>query len=304
MIEVLCIGHAAFDVVLPMDQFPAENKKYALDVKLESGGGPAANASFLLSGWGVGTAFMGQVGDDVYGHTLIRELESGGVDISLLRISKSVPTPYSTILVNTRNGSRTILNFRQKPEPFEIPVKQMSNFSPRVLLFDGHEAEASFEALKLFPGAISILDAGSVRENTLSLAKLVDYLITSESFALSFCDIASFDSKNAVLCLKKLNAAGKGRVVVTLGERGLFYWDAGQVVHLPAYPVNSVDTTGAGDFFHGAFAYGLLQGYSFEKNLHFSAAAAALSVRKLGGRPSIPSLQEVLSYTEQNQTGP
>ncbi len=304
MIDVLCIGHAAFDVVLTMDRYPSENEKYALDVKLESGGGPAANASFLLSGWGARAAFMGQVGDDVYGHSIIRELESGGVDISLLRISTTVPTPYSTILVNTGNGSRTILNFRQKPELFEIPVSQMKTLNPSILLFDGHEPEASFEALKLFPNALSILDAGSVKESTLALAKLVDYLITSESFALNFCDIASFDSNNAVLCLEKLNAVGIGRVVVTLGEQGLFYWDTGQLVHLPAYPVKPVDTTGAGDLFHGAFAYGLLQGYTFEDNLQFSAAAAALSVRKLGGRPSIPTLQEVLSYTEQNQLGP
>lgn len=295
MCEILCIGHASYDVVLPLPDYPEENQKYALSQKVESGGGPAANAAVLLSKWGVRTAFMGQVGDDVYGRGVVLEIEASGVDVSLLHISPDLPTPHSTILVNMASGSRTILNVRQTPRPMPFSRQRLISMNPRILLLDGHEADVSLQALALFPGALSILDAGSVKPGTLKLAERVDYLISSESFALSYCDLSSLtDSASAAVCLKKLSQLTRGKVIVTLGEQGLLYWFQGRVHQQPAFPVKAVDTTGAGDIFHGAFAYGLLQGYSLEQNLRFASAASAISVQTLGSRPSIPDLHQVL----------
>jgi sulfofructose kinase len=292
--DVLCIGHAAYDVILPLAHFPVEDRKYALPHKRECGGGPAANAAFLLAKWGSASMFMGQLGDDVYGRTVIKELEEAGVDLSLLQINPSCPTPYSTILVNTRSGSRTILNVRQPPQPLKSIARLNAEQSPRVLLMDGHEPEASLKALELFPHAVSILDAGSVKEGTLRLASQVDYLIASESFALEHCQIHSLNSDTvASFCLQKLQQLGKGQIVITMGGQGLLYWTEGKTKSLSAYPVNALDTTGAGDVFHGAFAYGVLHGYSLLDNLRFSSAAAALSVQSLGGRISIPELDQV-----------
>jgi len=295
MCDILCIGHASYDVVLPLPGYPEENRKYALNQKVESGGGPASNAAVLLSKWGVRTAFMGQVGDDVYGRTVVLEIEASGVDVSLLHISPDLPTPHSTILVNLTNGSRTILNVRQTPRPMPFSRQRLISMNPRILLLDGHEADVSLQALALFPGALSILDAGSVKPGTLKLAERVDYLIPSESFALSYSDLSSLDdSASAALCLKKLSQLTRGKVIVTLGEQGLIHWSEDRVHYLPAFPVKAVDTTGAGDVFHGAFAYGLLQGYSLEQNLRFSSAASAISVQTLGSRSSIPGLNEVM----------
>ena len=87
------------------------------------------------------------------------------------------------------------------------------------------------------------------------------------------------------------------RAVVTLGARGLLYREEdGTLCHLPAYQVRAVDSTGAGDIFHGAFAYGLYRGYSLKENLRLGSAAAALSVQKLGSQTSIPSRAETENY--------
>lgn len=294
MVDVLCIGHAAYDVTLPLQGYPVENQKYSVDRKIECGGGPAANAAYLLSKWGIPTAYIGVLGDDIYGKKIIEEFIEVGTDISMVKIDKAYSTPYSTILVNVENGSRTIINCSEGHGGLRVDFSKM-DLSPKVILFDGHELEASLQALKAFPNALTILDAGSVRKGTVALAKEVDYLITSERFALSYCKMNRMeeqkDFEKAIFKLKEIN---KGKVAVTLGERGLIYEEEGRVKQLPAYRVKAVDTTGAGDIFHGAFAYGLVKGFSFIDNLKFSSLTSAISVQTLGGRRSIPSIEELL----------
>lgn len=99
------------------------------------------------------------------------------------------------------------------------------------------------------------------------------------------------DYEKAINQLKALN---RGQIVITLGERGLIYEENNQIKQLAAYNVNAIDTTGAGDIFHGAFAYGLVKGFTLLSNLKFSSMASAISVETIGGRKSIPNVEEVL----------
>src|SRR5580698_6735060 len=108
-IDVLCIGHAAYDVSMFVDEFPLENSKRETHTLLEAGGGPAANAAYLLSLWGSSCAFAGLVGDDDYGRRIRKEFEAAGTDVSLLELRSGYQTPLSFILVNRQNGSRTIV---------------------------------------------------------------------------------------------------------------------------------------------------------------------------------------------------
>lgn len=295
MVDVLCIGHVAYDVTLPLEEFPSENFKYSIKSKIEGGGGPASNAAYLLSKWGVNTGFIGLLGDDAYGKNIVDEFKSVGTDISMIKIAKAYPTPYSTILVNIKNGTRTIINCKIPHPQLDIDEKDLEKLDPKVILFDGHELKTSIKAIELFPDAKTILDAGSVREGTLILAEKVDYLIVSENFALTYCEMESLENRNdyerCMDKMKKLNK--KGQIVVTLGERGLIYEEEGLVKTFNAYKVKAVDTTGAGDIFHGAFAYGLINNYSLIENLKLCSKTSAISVQTLGGRQSIPDKDEV-----------
>jgi sugar/nucleoside kinase (ribokinase family) len=166
--------------------------------------------------------------------------------------------------------------------------------SPRVLLFDGHELEASRAALKAFPKAISILDAGSWREGTAGLAGQVNYLAASERFALQVTGLPHLDDeKNRRACVRHLRDRFSTIVVVTLGAAGLVADDGHGFQYLSAFPAEAVVTTGAGDIFHGALAYALAQEMLFDQSLRLAAMAASLSVRKPGGRQSTPALAEV-----------
>lgn len=347
MKRALCIGHLSYDITLPLAGFPRENNKYQIDQALESSGGPAANAASLLALWGIDTTFLGAVGCDSYGEKALSDLQQSGVDISLVKRSKEGSTPLSIILVNTQTGSRTILNrkggsFLSREEASTFIDSLLRN-PPNLLLFDGHEPEASLAALEYFPEAISILDAGSLRRGTELLAPRVDYCIASERFArevagtapcstplqaVSSDPPASSPAAHAYSCYRFLLTALEQRgiqyPVITLGEVGCCFLEpedpslhstlpsvmfpddaapfpdkasqpaAVRGVLLPAYPAKAVDTTGAGDIFHGAFAGALLGGKSFREALIVATVAAGLSVERLGGRPSIPTLEEVV----------
>jgi sulfofructose kinase len=289
--EVLCIGHAAYDVGVFVEHFPEENSKCETRELIESGGGPAANAAWLLSHWGVGCAFAGVVGDDLYGQRIRDDFVKVGADVSLLELRAGHATPLSLILINKQNGSRTIVNRKLPGTPLRIDT---AGLSPKVLLFDGHEPEASLATLRDFPDAVSILDAGSWREGTAALAGKVSFLAASERFAkqaTGMKELGNDESRRA--CVAKLRKKHPTTVVVTLGEHGMIADDGSGFRHLPAFPAEAVDTTAAGDIFHGAFAYGVLQKWTLGETLRFAAMTASLSVRVPGGRDSIPTLNQV-----------
>lgn len=326
-IDVLCIGHAAYDLSVFVDAFPEENSKCETQELTESPGGPAANAAYLLSLWNARAAFAGLVGDDRYGLSIRNEFLAAGTDVSLLEIREGHPTPVSLIVINKQTGSRTIVNRKMpqaavKLDPSALDALGQSNSvgsavrtvphsagemvraadptqilpdSPRVLLMDGHELEASLLALEKFPDAISILDAGSWREGTAKLAGRVDYLVASERFAKRGAGLTALNTEaDQHACVRRLREQFSSKTVVTLGENGLIGDIGDGFFRLPAYPATAIDTTAAGDIFHGAFAYAILHGMPLTPALQLASMAASLSVRLPGGRTSIPELTQVM----------
>jgi len=147
MIRVLAIGHLSYDITFPLDAFRGENTKIQIPEIYESAGGPAANAAALLAFWKIPTAFTGLVGADSYGLKAVMDLKTRGVDTRLVENRENYSTPLSFILVNKKNGSRTIVNRKgegvlhpEDPRKFFAPF--LSN-PPELLLFDGHEPEVS-----------------------------------------------------------------------------------------------------------------------------------------------------------------
>ncbi len=298
-VDVLCIGRAAYDVSFILPEYPLEDSKYEVEVIREAGGGPAANAAYLLALWEVPCAFAGLVGDDLYGRRIAEEFRAVGADVSLLELRPRHTTPLSGIIVNRARGSRTILSKKIATARLAPDDRALARLEPKVLLFDGHELDASLAALRAFPRARTILDAGSVRQGTLELAGKVELLAASERFARDFAhlpDLRTEERRRAALAA--LRAEFRTNVVVTLGAEGLV-WDSGAGFNfLPARPAIAVDTTAAGDIFHGALAYGILRDMALPAALELASAAAALSVQEEGGRQSIPAraaVQEALT---------
>lgn len=296
--KILCVGHAAYDITIPVESFPIENTKNRVHQKIECGGGPANTAAYLLGSWGMDVAFAGIVGDDPYGHNIMKELQNVHVNTDYIEVSKEYQTTSGFILVNQENGSRTVFNYHpsnMKMHEFEL------NFEPDIILLDGQEYDISIKLLDKYPQAISILDAGRDRKEIVDLAKKVDYLVCSKEFAEKVTGI-KIDYQNRKTLediYRQMKNMFPGTVVITLESHGCLYECNGKIKIMPSIQVKTVDSTGAGDIFHGAFTYGIAKKYDFETILKLSNIAGAISVTRVGGRNSIPTKDEMECVYEQ-----
>ena len=283
-IDVLCVGHASYDFIFSVDHHPTADEKIVAQNFLGCGGGPAANAAVTAAKLNFKTAFAGYLGQDIYGETHYQEFLNYSVNTDLI-IHGSSPTPLSTIIVKP-NGNRALINYKGNTRALSAGDIDFSSVTAKVVLFDGHEPHISLPLLKQLKqqGIPTILDAGSVHEGTLALMNEVDYLVCSEKFAVQFAG-------DEVTALSRLAQVSKV-VVITLGERGLI-WQRGQDTgNLPAFKINAIDTTGAGDAFHGAFAAAVASDLNWFQILRFASAAGALCCTKIGARTGLPSKLE------------
>ncbi len=301
MKRVLCVGHSAYDITYLLDTYPIENRKYkALDVKM-MGGGPTGNASYLLGKYGGEVSYITTLGTDVYGREIASDLESVGVDLTNSIIKDEYVTPCSMIITNITDGSRTIVNSRKKneiPKDYKIVCEK----EPGIILFDGHEIELARLTLEKFPNAVTVLDAGSYKESCVELGAKVDYLVCSEDFVREYSKVEKIDENNYKEVFSIVEGLNKKNIIVTLGEKGCLFKEKGELYLYSAYKTKAVDTTGAGDIYHGAFVYGLSNELSIIECIKFSTVCASLSVEKIGGRESIPELEEI--YDRMNSWEP
>jgi sulfofructose kinase len=334
-IDVLCVGHASYDLFFPVERHPEADEKCFASGLVSCGGGPAANAAVTVARLGGIAAFAGYLGRDVFGEMHLEELVSEGVITSLVvrdarpgprgcpdgdsntacgpphevsRSPQAAPAPFTTPLssiIVKPDGKRTVITYMDAAPVLEPGEVDFSCVRPKVILFDGRQPAISLPlAVKAKALEIpAVLDAGSVHKGTLELAPLCRYLIASEKFARDFSK--EKDTGKALACLVRTAPAA----VITLGEAGLVWavgdrdrnigssggLPDGETGSMEAFPVNAVDTTGAGDIFHGAFALRIAGGEGFLLALRYASAAAALGCTKMGARTAIPSRPEVES---------
>ncbi|MCB8927407.1 MAG: carbohydrate kinase [Ardenticatenaceae bacterium] len=294
LVDVLCVGRAAYDLTFGVDSHPLPDEKLFAHSLVSCGGGPAANAAVSVARLGGTAVFAGYLGHDVFGQLHLEELQAEGVMTNWI-VRGASPTPVSTIIAKP-DGQRTLIAYQGNTDKLPAGSIDFAQIKPKVILFDGHEPHlslplAAWARKNQIP---TVLDAGSLHIGTERLAEHVDYLICSEKFARQYTG-----EQNEQLALSRLKEVAPF-VAITLGERGLV-WKNGQAEgHLPAFAVNASDTTGAGDTFHGAFAWCLSQQQEWLESLMFASAAAALCCTKQGARHGIPYRTEVEQLIKQH----
>ena len=291
--KVLCIGNSSYDITIPVDNYPEENKKMHINHEVvECGGGSGSNAACLLASWGVDTTIASVIGNDLYGKKIKEEYLKYGVNTKYL-IEKNDKTSISYIIDNLSNDSRTILVNKNKNLVYDKDINDKYDY----ILLDGTNLELSKKVL-LNNNSTSIIDAGRVNDNTIELSKLVDYVICSNDFAKEYTGINfKYDNvKKKKKVYDILDKDFKGTIVITLESFGSFVKINDEYKIIPSIKVDSLDTTGAGDLYHGAFLYFLMNNYPIDKIMKLANITGALSTRFIGGRNSIPKLDEVLEY--------
>lgn len=292
LIDCLGIGLATLDRFLLLEHYPQPDQKIEAVGARVCGGGPVANAVYLLGKLGAKTAYYGILGKDAAGQQIIEELQAADVDTSSVVIDPSFNTPEAQIWVDKSSGARNVSLSCGQAIPSLLsclPVEMIKR--SRHILLDGRDIEAGLETARLtkFSESKIVCDFGSVRPQIDLLIGSVDILIVSSDFARDFTG----EDNNKEYTLKKLSKYGAEISVITYGGEGCIWKDITGIRRHPAYDVKVLDTTGAGDAFHGGFIYGLIQGWDHKKCIEFASRCAAMTCTILGGRDAIQSEEDV-----------
>lgn len=292
-LHVICLGLSALDQVWRVDRlFAGRSEKIKAMGYSTIGGGMAANASVAVARLGASVAFWGRAGNDAAGHEMRSAFATEGVDVESFRLFPDGRSSVSGIIVDS-SGERQIVNFRGLyPEAADwLPVEAVARASS--VLADPRWVEG---AATLFQEARArdiptVLDGDMADPEVFErLLPLTDHAIFSEPALVSFAGSAKDES------LAALARFGCRVIAVTRGEGGVSWHENGQLHRRAAYAVDVVDTTGAGDVFHGAYALAIGVGLNVRDAMAFSAATAAMKCRHTGGRNGIPTINECLAF--------
>lgn len=294
MFDCVGLGICTVDYSCLLSHYPKLDEKMDVTAFAFNGGGPIPNALVTLARLGAKTAYIGVVGDDDNGKFVLENFEQEWVDISGVVVDKNCETNQAFIWIDQTTGKKTVvLNKNSSAELLPNEVSSRHVTSTRYLHVDGRETEATIAAIEMArdAGVEIVLDAGSIRNNMDKILNMVDYPIVSEAFCVDYLGTSDFE-KGLEILLKK----GASTAIITCGAKGCYGADSSQMIHQPAFNVNAVDTTGAGDVFHGAFIFSLLQNWTLQKSLKFASATAALKCTQIGGRSGIPDLSKVNQF--------
>jgi sugar/nucleoside kinase (ribokinase family) len=287
MMEALFIGQTYIDVTFLTDHIPVGDEKSVASEYAVSFGGNAVTAAFCCAKLGVKPDLIATGADDWLGRMFLDMALKYEVQLHLRKVKKS-----SLSFVMPHAGKRAIVRCRDDHYLHPFPLLDMTGC--RVLHIDGHQADAAMHYARICrqAGILTSLDGGAVRADTNELLQLIDVAIVSERF----CEQLNTQPAQTLDYLKERGCRIGG---VTLGERGFLWYDEkGKVRTEAALPVPGklvIDTSGAGDVFHGAYIYSYLTspGKPWREHFDFARAAAAFKVQRLGNEAGLPTVADI-----------
>ncbi|HEX8237252.1 MAG TPA: PfkB family carbohydrate kinase [Abditibacteriaceae bacterium] len=300
--DVLGLGCATVDDLLYVEQFPAPDVKTRVLRSERQGGGLTATALVAASRLGARCAYAAMLGHDEYSQFVADNLRRENIDLSQVVWHDDARPIHSVIVVDTQRHTRNIffeINGAVGAHD-ELPQEEVIR-AARVLFLDHYGTTGGIRAARIARAAGIPVVADLERENVPrfhELLELVDHLIVSQAFALRFTSTRC--ASDAALALWN---ASRQVVVVTCGAQGCWSVQAEnriQARHHLAFEVETVDTTGCGDVFHGAYALALARGCALHERLRFASAAAALKATQHGAQAGIPARADVEDFLQQS----
>lgn len=289
--DVVGLGLNATDTVLMVREFPPLGGKERVVSLSRQAGGQVATALVTCQRLGLQARYIGKVGDDDAGRFQLQSLREEGIDVQYSGITPGAATQFGLIIVDQATGERTVFWDRDKRlavTPRELRPEAIT--TARLLHIDGCDSAAGAQAANWArkAGIPVLADLDTVYKDVEQIFPLIDYLIASANF------LPAVTGRNdPFLVLEYMAREYKIRAPgITLGRDGALVYSDGQFHYSPGFVVETVDTTGAGDIFHGAFAYGLLEGWDIERILEFSNAMAGLNCTRVGARGGIAARAE------------
>jgi sulfofructose kinase len=289
--DAVGVGINATDTIIRVSHFPAHDSKVEIVSAAVKAGGQVASAMVAARRWGLRTRYVGKIGDDDAGKFQRQEMAREGVEAHWIR-APGCMSQSAFILVDEETGERTVLWKRDAKiglKPTDLRREWI--LGAQALLVDGHDTKAATKAARWARDEnIPVVgDFDNRYPGVEVLLQYVDFAIASKDFPERLTG-----ERDLLKSLPKIFEKFKCHLIAaTLGALGVMAWDGARFVLCPGFRVKTVDTTGAGDIFHGAFLYGLVRGMGLEETLEFSCAAAALNCTANGARGRIATIQEI-----------
>ncbi len=289
--DVVGVGLNATDTLLLLPKFPAYAGKVPFEAEILSPGGQVASAMVACARLGLRVKYIGTVGDDLRGQVQMQSLQTSGINLDHVEIRENCPNQTAYILIDQTTGERTVLWSRPdclRLSPESITPEKIT--CARLLHIDGHDTPAVARAAHIAHenGIPVTVDVDTIYHGFDEVLPNVDYLVGSSEFPVQWTN--ERDPFKALALIRK--EYGMRVAAMTLGAHGSLALASEGYVYSPAFVVNCVDTTGAGDVFHGAFCYAVLQGMSIRDTLEFSNAMAALNCTALGARGGVGTVEQ------------
>jgi sulfofructose kinase len=296
--DIVGVGLNATDTLLLVKKFPPYAGKVPFTQEIVSPGGQVASALVVCSKLGLRTQYIGTVGDDWAGRVQMDSLRDTGLNLDHVEVRPACANQRAYIIIDQSTGERTILWSR--PDCLAISPERITPdkiITARMLHIDGHDTPAVAKAAVIahqqrIPVSV---DVDTIYAGFDRVLPNVDYLVGSTEFPERWTG-----ESDPFRALEIIQNEYKMRVAaMTLGANGALALQNSRYFYSPGYIVDCVDTTGAGDVFHGAFCYAVLAGMPLDDTLEFSNAMAALNCTRLGARGGIASEQEARALMKQ-----
>ena len=296
--DAVGFGLNSVDHLCMVPRYPAFDSKTEIAGYEKLPGGQVATAMLFLARNGCRVKYIGKVGGDDLGRFFMDSFKEESIDIDSVIVQDDALNEFAFIIIDKESGERTIL--WQRDEKLNFKLSEMDDESigsGKIIHLDGVDSVAALHAASFCRdrGIPVCIDLDMVVPDCRKLVDNIDFLIVSSNFCREFTGVP-----NAIEAFRALNAQYSGFPVMTLGAEGAVTCIGNQILQFPGMRVEAVDTTGAGDVFHGAFLYGLLRNWPLEKIMAFSNAAAGFSCKYLGAQSGIGSVDEILPLLGDN----
>ena len=299
MSDICVLGNFVADNTFYAEKLPAKGQTIFGSGFQVGPGGKGSNQAIAAARLKSKVSFLGKVGDDEYGKMAIELYKKNNLNHKTVFVSKEHPTGVAGIMVNKTDGTNAIIVY--PGASMEITIDEVNEFSDlirnsKVFLTQLEiKTEVTLHALKLAKknNVITILNPAPAIKIEDEFFKYIDYFTPNETEAKFYTNISINSKSEAKDASIKLIQMGIKKVIITLGEKGLFYNDGKKEIHLDATKVKAVDTTGAGDAFNGGLAYGLSKNQSIEECLELANKVGGMSTIKLGAGDSMPFLKDL-----------
>jgi sulfofructose kinase len=298
-IQVVGLGMSTLDILIRISELPTWEDGSRFSAMAIDGGGPVATAIAAVARLGVRAGFVGTCGNDRLAEIKLQTLTECGIDVSRMARRPAPENEIVLVSVHEQTGERLFTGSRAFQE-YQLAPEELDRdyfVAADVLHLDGYHADAALLAADWMraAGKIVVLDGSATRRPILpkmqALVSRVDVLICGSGFGAMLTGRSDpWEIGRAILDI------GPSVVIQTEGKAGSYSVTRDDAFHVPSFDIDVVDTTGAGDVFHGAYIVGMLRGWDVRRSVHFATAVSALKCTGLGGRRPIPCFDQVIEF--------